>query len=149
MAIFDILGGEFIEVIEWTDDTRDTMVWRYPTVGNAIKYGASGGWIGISARASGREVQITIADKGMGIEAAEQANIFDPFYRTPDVIAAQIQGAGLGLNLVQRIVDAHGGRITVRSAPGAGSEFTVHLPSATEQPATRSSAATDAARTSA
>jgi membrane protease subunit (stomatin/prohibitin family) len=40
MAIFDILGGEFIEVIEWTDDTRDTMVWRYPTVGNAIKYGA-------------------------------------------------------------------------------------------------------------
>ena len=40
MAIFDILGGEFIEVIEWTDDTRDTMVWRFPTVGNAIKYGA-------------------------------------------------------------------------------------------------------------
>ncbi len=118
-------------------------------VGNAIKYGASGGWIGISARASGREVQITIADKGIGIAAAEQANIFDPFYRTPDVIAAQIQGAGLGLSLVQRIVEAHGGRITVRSAPGTGSEFTVHLPSATEQPATRSSAATDAARTSA
>lgn len=40
MPIFDILGGEFIEVIEWTDDTRDTMVWRYPTVGHAIKYGA-------------------------------------------------------------------------------------------------------------
>ena len=118
-------------------------------VGNAIKYGASGRWIGISARASGREVQVTIADKGMGIEAAEQGNIFDPFYRTPDVVAAQIQGAGLGLSLVQRIVEAHGGRITLRSAPGTGSEFTVHLPSATEQPATRSSAATDAARTSA
>ncbi len=111
-------------------------------VGNAIKYGASGRWIGISARASGREVQITVADKGMGIEAAEQANIFDPFYRTPDVVAAQIQGAGLGLSLVQRIVEAHGGRITVRSAPGTGSEFTVHLPSASEQPATRSSTAT-------
>mgnify|MGYP002718224870 CR=1 FL=1 len=40
MSIFDILGGEFIEIIEWTADDRDTMVWRYPTVGNAIKYGA-------------------------------------------------------------------------------------------------------------
>jgi signal transduction histidine kinase len=85
----------------------------------------------------------------MGIEAAEQANIFHPFYRTPNVVEAQIQGAGLGLSLVQRIVEAHGGRIAVRSAPGNGSEFTVHLPSATEQPATRPSAAPDAARTSA
>ena len=118
-------------------------------VGNAIKYGAAGGWIGIKARISGREVQITVADKGMGIEAGEQANIFNPFYRTPDVIAAQIQGAGLGLSLVQRIVEAHGGRISVRSAPGSGSEFTVHLPSATEQPAPRSAGAADAARTSA
>lgn len=40
MAFFDIFGGEFIEIIEWTDDTRDTMVWRFPTVGKAIKYGA-------------------------------------------------------------------------------------------------------------
>ena len=118
-------------------------------VGNAIKYGESGGWIGIRARTSGREVLITVADRGIGIAAAEQGNIFDPFYRTPDVIAAQIQGAGLGLSLVQRIVEAHGGRITVRSAAGSGSEFTVHLPSATEQPAPRSSAAADAARTSA
>jgi hypothetical protein len=100
-----------------------------------IKYGASGGWIGISARASGREVQITVADKGMGIEAAEQANIFDPFYRTPDVIAAQIQGAGLGLSLVQRIVEAHGGQVSVKSAPGQGSEFTVQLPAADAEPA--------------
>lgn len=40
MSIFDILGGEFIEIIEWTDDTHDTMVWRFDTVGRAIKYGA-------------------------------------------------------------------------------------------------------------
>ncbi len=61
---------------------------------------------------------------------AEQARIFEPFYRAADVIAARIQGAGLGLSLVQRIVDGHGGRITVKSAPGAGSEFTVSLPAA-------------------
>jgi signal transduction histidine kinase len=99
-------------------------------LGNAIKYGESGGWIGIRARSSGREVTISVEDRGMGIEPEEQERIFEPFYRAPGAIAAQIQGAGLGLSLVQRIVEAHGGRITVRSAPGSGSEFTVHLPSA-------------------
>lgn len=118
-------------------------------VGNAIKYGASGGWLGIRVRATGRDVVVSIADRGMGIDAAAQAHIFEPFYRTPDVIAAQIHGAGLGLSLVQRIVEAHGGRIVVRSAPGSGSEFSVHLPAASEQPATRAAAAEDAARTSA
>ena len=118
-------------------------------VSNAIKYGASGGWIGIRARVTGREVVVSVADRGMGIEAAAQAHIFEPFYRTPEVIAAQIHGAGLGLSLVQRIVAAHGGRIVVRSAPGSGSEFSVYLPAASEQPAAQASAAPDAARTSA
>jgi signal transduction histidine kinase len=99
-------------------------------VGNAIKYGAGGGWIGIEADASGREVRLVIADKGIGIDAAQHARIFEPFYRAPEVIAAQIQGAGLGLSLVQRIVESHGGRVTVQSAPGTGSTFTVHLPAA-------------------
>jgi signal transduction histidine kinase len=49
------------------------------------------------------------------------------------VVAAQIQGAGLGLSLVKRIVEAHGGRIAVSSTPGSGSEFTVTLPAATEE----------------
>jgi K+-sensing histidine kinase KdpD len=99
-------------------------------VGNAIKYGKSGGWIGIRARSTGRDVQLTVSDRGIGIEPAEQPRIFEPFYRAPGVIDAQIQGAGLGLSLVQRIVDAHGGRIIVQSTPGSGSEFTVHLPAA-------------------
>ena len=106
-------------------------------VGNAIKYGAQGRWIGISARASGREVTVTVADKGIGIPAAEHTKIFEPFYRSPSVISAQIQGAGLGLSLVHRIVEAHGGRITVRSTEGQGSEFTVHLPAAGEEPVTQ------------
>lgn len=103
-------------------------------VANAVKYGARGGWIGLRGRAAGREVQISVCDRGIGIAAAEQSRIFEPFYRTPDVIAAQIQGAGLGLSLVKRIVEGHGGRISVRSAPGEGSEFTVHLPIASEEP---------------
>jgi signal transduction histidine kinase len=97
-------------------------------VGNAVKYGAKGGWIGIEARRAADEVSITISDRGIGIAPDDQERIFEPFYRAADVVAAQVQGAGLGLSLVQRIVQAHGGRIAVKSAKAAGSQFTVHLP---------------------
>jgi signal transduction histidine kinase len=115
-------------------------------IGNAVKYGASGRWLGIEASASDREVRIAIADRGTGIDAAEHARIFEPFYRTPDAITARIHGAGLGLSLVQRIVESHGGRITVRSAPGSGSTFSVELPAAGGQPVTDPRAATRSAR---
>jgi signal transduction histidine kinase len=104
---------------------------------NAIKYGGTGAWIGVRAHQAGRDVFVTIADRGIGIAPADQARIFEPFYRAPDVIAAQIQGAGLGLSLVKRIVEAHGGRITVQSTPGSGSQFTVVLPAASEEPVGR------------
>lgn len=110
-------------------------------IDNAIKYGAAGGSIRVSARREGSEIAVTIADRGIGIDAAHHARIFEPFYRTPDVIAAQMQGAGLGLSLVHRIVTAHGGRVTVRSAPREGSEFTVLLPAADERAAVESSSA--------
>jgi signal transduction histidine kinase len=103
-------------------------------VANAIKYGEAGGWLGIRARPVGGEVHVTVSDRGIGIAAGEHTRIFEPFYRTPDVIAARIQGTGLGLSLVQRIVRAHDGNITVHSEPGAGSEFTVALPAASEEP---------------
>lgn len=99
-------------------------------IDNAIKYGAAGGSIRVSARRSASEVSVTVADHGIGIEAADQARIFEPFYRAADVVAAQMQGAGLGLSLVQRIVAAHGGRVTVKSVPREGSAFTVLLPAA-------------------
>jgi two-component system sensor histidine kinase SenX3 len=97
-------------------------------VGNAIKYGANAGWIGITATGTPSTLDVSVSDRGIGIAAADQGRIFDPFYRAPDVVAAQIQGAGLGLSLVKRIVEAHAGRITLKSAPGQGSTFTVSLP---------------------
>jgi signal transduction histidine kinase len=106
-------------------------------IANAIKYGERGGWIGISAAQTDHEVSVTIADRGLGIAAAEQPRIFDPFYRTPEAVEAQIQGAGLGLSLVKRIVEAHGGRVTVHSSPGVGSQFVVALPAASEEPVER------------
>ena len=117
-------------------------------VDNAIKYGKSGGWMRIAAKAQGRNVVVTIADRGIGIDAAEQTRIFEPFYRAADVVAAQVQGAGLGLSLVQRIVAAHGGRVTVSSTPRHGAEFTVHLPAADDaaaQPAAAGDSQTIAA----
>jgi signal transduction histidine kinase len=101
-------------------------------IGNAVKYGADAGWVGVRASANGSVLEVAVTDRGIGIAPAEQAKIFEPFYRTPDVVAAQIQGAGLGLSLVKRIVEAHGGRIAVTSAPGQGSTFTVMLPALSE-----------------
>ena len=103
-------------------------------VDNAIKYGATGGWIRIAAQAAGGNVKVSVADRGIGIEPAEQSRIFEPFYRAAEVVSAQTQGAGLGLSLVQRIVTAHGGVVTVKSAPRSGSEFIVQLPAARSEP---------------
>jgi len=98
---------------------------------NAVKYGASGGWIGIEATtASTREgaaVQISVSDRGRGIEPSDVPHIFEPFYRGAHAIREQIQGNGLGLSLVKRIVEAHGGRVLVRTEPGQGAAFTIRL----------------------
>jgi len=105
---------------------------------NALKYGSEQRWIGIQARLAehgmtGKEVQISVADRGIGIAPEELRHIFEPFYRSPSVTAAQIHGTGLGLPLAKSIVEAMQGQLTVRSAPGRGSTFTLHLP-AVENP---------------
>lgn len=102
---------------------------------NAAKYGAGDhGWIGLSAARDGAgAVAIRVADRGPGIPPDEQDLIFEPFFRGRRAIEDQIHGTGLGLNLVKSIVEAHGGTITVRSAPGEGTVFTVRLPAAPQE----------------
>lgn len=100
---------------------------------NAVKYGGDARWMRIQARAqnkdrSAKEVQISVEDKGMGIGAAELQRIFEPFYRSSSVSAAQIHGTGLGLPLAKDIAEAMGGKLTVASEQGKGSCFTLHLP---------------------
>jgi signal transduction histidine kinase len=99
---------------------------------NALKYAARGKWLSVSACAAqgakGREVQITVADRGPGIAPKDLPHIFEPFYRGQNVIAATTSGAGLGLCLVERNLRALGGSVTVQSAPGDGASFTLHLP---------------------
>ncbi|MGB9067871.1 MAG: HAMP domain-containing sensor histidine kinase [Candidatus Acidiferrales bacterium] len=100
---------------------------------NALKYGSQQRWIGIAAHLNengpkGREVEISVSDRGIGIESIDLPHIFEPFYRSSAVVATQIRGTGLGLSLAKSIAEATNGRLTVASVPGRGSTFTLHLP---------------------
>jgi nitrogen-specific signal transduction histidine kinase len=102
-------------------------------IGNAVKYGGDHRRIVLRAfsssteRGFGREVRLSVTDRGIGIEASEITQIFDPFFRSPRVTAAQVHGTGLGLSLAKRIAEAMGGRLSVISELNAGSTFTLHL----------------------
>ncbi|MFL6215208.1 MAG: sensor histidine kinase, partial [Blastocatellia bacterium] len=98
---------------------------------NAIKYSGDHRSIRVTAKATttrAGEVRITVEDHGIGIAAADLPHIFDPFYRSAEVISAQIHGSGLGLSLVKHILEAHGGRVAVESAVGRGSVFMLTVP---------------------
>jgi signal transduction histidine kinase len=102
-------------------------------IGNAIKYGGADRRIVLRAsaerteRGNGRELLISVTDRGIGIDSSELAHIFDPFYRSPRVRDAQIHGTGLGLSLAKRIAESMGGRLSVVSELSKGSTFTLHL----------------------
>lgn len=97
---------------------------------NAIKYRSDDHplRIRISSKSAGGWVDVAVADNGLGIAKAEQANIFKRFRRADDT--TPVPGYGLGLSECQRIVESYGGTINVESAPGEGTTFTVRLPSA-------------------
>jgi signal transduction histidine kinase/DNA-binding response OmpR family regulator len=94
---------------------------------NAIKYTESG-MISIRLLAADDKVQLAVADTGRGIPLAEQHRIFDRFHRVGSGRGEGPHGAGIGLALVAQLVHAHGGTVTVDSAPGRGSTFTVLIP---------------------
>jgi PAS domain S-box-containing protein len=94
-------------------------------VENALKYG-QGKPVEIDLRTDGSEVVLQVTDHGVGIDEDHQKRIFDRFERA--VSTRDFGGLGLGLWIARRVVEASGGRIAVRSAPGAGAVFTVRLP---------------------
>ncbi|MEO8678688.1 MAG: HAMP domain-containing sensor histidine kinase [Vicinamibacterales bacterium] len=130
-------------------------------ISNAVKYGGEARWIRVSASAGAGnpkglpprsaggggkpsaggggkpsglpgQVVFTVEDRGLGIDAEDRKHIFEPFYRGRDAVSKQIHGSGLGLNLVHRIAEAHGGRVSVASDPGKGSVFSLALPAVNE-----------------
>ena len=104
---------------------------------NAIKYGGEGRWLRVTAACApngGRgEVRISVEDHGPGIDPVDLPHIFEPFYRGQEVLASAVPGAGLGLSIVKRHIEAQGGHVSVESAKGKGSRFTIHLPAMTER----------------
>jgi len=95
---------------------------------NAWKYTRGEKRLAVRVYPSGEKVVFAVKDNGIGIDAREQKRIFRQFYQVDRRLARESGGCGLGLSIVDFIVRAHGGEVTVESAPGAGSTFSVWLP---------------------
>ena len=95
---------------------------------NSVKYSNGDRWIGLSVSNGDGNVRIEVEDRGIGISKADQKRIFEPFFRSREVVDSQIHGNGLGLSLVKEVAEAHKGSVTVVSEPGKGSKFTVTIP---------------------
>jgi signal transduction histidine kinase len=99
-------------------------------VSNAIKYSPEGGQVRVSLSQTSDQVQLSVADQGIGIPPEEQDKVFDEFYRATNARESGKEGTGLGLSIVRAIVEAHSGTISVESQPGKGAVFQVVLPRA-------------------
>ncbi len=97
-------------------------------VGNAQKYGREGGHITVTLTATSAEAELCVSDDGPGIAPADQALVFDRFYRGSGASADGPGGSGLGLPIARGLVELHGGTLTLQSQPGQGSAFRVQLP---------------------
>lgn len=95
---------------------------------NALRYTPAGGQVTVRLQADNGTARLTVADTGQGIAPADLPHIFERFYRGDKSRVRATGGAGIGLTLVKHIIERHGGRIEVESAPGEGSAFTVTLP---------------------
>jgi len=95
---------------------------------NAIKYSGDVKQLSITTETIRSDLSVEIADHGIGIPRAEQAKIFDKFYRVGNGLVHDVKGSGLGLSLVKHIIEAHKGTISVESDVGKGSRFTILLP---------------------
>lgn len=95
---------------------------------NAVKYTPDGGNITVTCTMNQNKVRVDFTDTGYGIPEEAQQNLFKEFFRVRTEATRNIEGTGLGLSLVKSVIEAHGGRIWVKSKPGAGSTFSVELP---------------------
>ena len=95
---------------------------------NAIKYNRQDGWVGVSVRRAGDQVELRVEDSGAGIPPESMEHIFERFYRVDKARSRAAGGAGLGLSIVHDMVERSYGTITVQARPGGGTIFTVRFP---------------------
>lgn len=97
-------------------------------VDNAVKYSGDGREVEVTLERRGGEAVLAVRDWGVGIARDEQQKIFDRFHRVSTGLVHDVKGTGLGLAIVRHVVEAHGGRVEVKSRPGQGSRFAIVLP---------------------
>jgi signal transduction histidine kinase len=97
-------------------------------VGNAVKYNRDGGTVWVTAKGERDHVQVSVRDSGIGIPSEDVPQVFDRFFRSRLGVEQRIEGNGLGLTIVQAIIQEHQGQIWVESEEGVGTTFTFALP---------------------
>jgi signal transduction histidine kinase len=99
-------------------------------VSNAVRYTPDNGSVTVKVGAAGKWVVLMVADTGIGIPEEAMPKLFTEFYRASNARKMSSMGSGIGMSIVKKIVDEHGGSIDVRSQEGEGTAFTVRLPAA-------------------
>ncbi len=124
----------------WADPVKVKQI-LYNLISNAVKFSPAGSRVGIAVRSIGGDasplgeptLEVTVRDEGIGIAREHHERIFDPFQQVDATAGRRFGGTGLGLSLVKTFAEMHGGRVTVDSALGRGSEFRVLLPARSGQ----------------
>lgn len=96
---------------------------------NAVKYSEQGGSVDVALTQNDRQIHITVRDHGIGMSEDEAKHAFERFYRADQARTRGQKGSGLGLSIAREIIELHGGRIELDSAPGAGTTVAVILTS--------------------
>ena len=113
---------------EWVLDVRKFKQILFNLLSNAFKFTPDGGKVGIEAKVEGDLLVVTVWDTGIGISSEDMPRLFKPFEQLDSSLARRYPGTGLGLAMVKKLTELHGGTISVASKPGEGSRFTIRLP---------------------
>ncbi|KKH91832.1 histidine kinase [Methanosarcina sp. 1.H.T.1A.1] len=100
----------------------------YNILNNAIKFSSEGGKVNITAELKEDMIEISVKDDGIGINEDDYERVFQPFVQIDESISKKYEGVGLGLALVKKFVELHGGKVWVKASPGKGSTFTFRIP---------------------
>lgn len=128
-------SGDLGEI--WLDQRKVKQI-LYNLLSNAVKFTPEGGDVCMVARRVDRSavpggrfacyLELTVTDSGIGISPTDQAKLFQPFFQIDSALSRRHEGTGLGLAMVKRLAELHGGTVSLQSAPDRGSTFTVWLP---------------------